>query len=451
MRFHILTLFPDMVGQALNAGILGRAAKKGVLTFDVVNIRDHTLDKHGKTDDYPYGGGAGMLLQAQPVFDAWKSAEGAEKSVRTIYVTPQGVPFSQKLAQELSRERELIFLCGHYEGVDERVLEEVVTDFVSIGDYVLTGGELPAMVMIDAVSRLVPGVLHNGFSAQTETFWNDLLEYPQYSRPETWHGKTVPPVLRSGDHRKIAQWRLDRARERTARFRPDLLEKYRQKQEIIRVLSSRKREYIHMIAALGQGLGEPLYFGGGELLIHLPQSRLCMLAAVPEAAGGLPALQGEGCFDRIPQDTKWLIVQGEARLRQAEDLLGMEVSGGFRQAYASRKEALPVRHKDIRFLEGKWEGEKLRAETLYGAFVEGTLAGCAALYEDGSLGTLSLQEEYRGTGIEEALMAYAINRAKERGWIPFCRIFQGEEASLELVRKLGLNLSRDTIWWMKRR
>ena len=230
MKFHVLTLFPEMVEQGLHHSILGRAAEKGQLSFHMVNIREYTRDKHGKVDDYPYGGGAGMLMQAQPVYDAYLSVaagslepqgEGSDmdgfvlpacpagRRIRTIYVTPQGRTFTQEMARELAQEEELVFLCGHYEGIDERVLEEIVTDYVSLGDYVLTGGELPAMVMIDAVARLVPGVLHNGESAETESFHNHLLEYPQYSRPEIWHGRPVPEVLLSGNHKKIEAWRLE--------------------------------------------------------------------------------------------------------------------------------------------------------------------------------------------------------------------------------------------------
>ena len=228
MRFHILTLFPEMVDICLHASILGRAEKSGCISFHTVNIRDYTTDKHKKVDDYTYGGGAGMLMQAQPVYDAWLSVHAEEKKrIRTVYVTPQGRTFTQDTARELAREEELIFLCGHYEGVDERVLEEVAKDSISIGDYVLTGGELPAMVMIDAIARLVPGVLHNDTSAETESFQNGLLEYPQYSRPPVWNGREVPAVLLSGNHAKIAQWRLEQAEKRTRERRPDLYERYR--------------------------------------------------------------------------------------------------------------------------------------------------------------------------------------------------------------------------------
>ena len=205
MKFHVLTLFPEMITNGLNTSITGRAIAQGYISLNAVNIREYTEDKHGKVDDYPYGGGAGMLMQAQPVYDAYRAVT-QEKKIRTVDVTPQGTTFSQKIAKELAGEEELVFLCGHYEGIDERVLEEIVTDYISIGDYVLTGGELPAMVMIDAVSRLVPGVLNNELSAETESFHNDLLEYPQYSRPEVWHGKPVPKVLLSGNHRNIRKW-----------------------------------------------------------------------------------------------------------------------------------------------------------------------------------------------------------------------------------------------------
>ena len=231
VNFHIMTLFPEMVLQGLHTSILGRAVKQGHISIEAVNIRDYTQDKHGKVDDYTYGGGAGMLMQAQPVYDAYQAVAGRipqGKKKRVIYVSPQGNTFHQTMAQELAMEEELIFLCGHYEGVDERVLEEIVTDEISLGDYVLTGGELAAMVMVDAIARLVPGVLHNDESAVTESFGNGLLEYPQYSRPEIWHDKRVPAVLLSGDHAKVDAWRLEQSLIRTQKRRPDLYERYQE-------------------------------------------------------------------------------------------------------------------------------------------------------------------------------------------------------------------------------
>ncbi|MCI6464070.1 MAG: tRNA (guanosine(37)-N1)-methyltransferase TrmD [Faecalicatena sp.] len=226
MNFHILTLFPDMVMDGLNTSIIGRAVNNGLLSIEAVNIRDYAFNKHQSVDDYPYGGGAGMLMQAEPVYQAYEAVAGKlGRKPRLVYLSPQGQTFNQQMAEELAQEEELILLCGHYEGIDERVLEEIVTDYVSIGDYVLTGGELPAMVMVDAISRLVPGVLHNDVSAEFESFQDNLLEYPQYSRPEVWHDKSVPKVLLSGHHANIEKWRREQSILRTKKRRPDLLEK----------------------------------------------------------------------------------------------------------------------------------------------------------------------------------------------------------------------------------
>lgn len=239
MNFHILTLFPEMVMNGLNTSITGRAIANNLLSIEAINIRDYAFNKHHSVDDYPYGGGAGMLMQAEPVYQAYQAVvdkiqqrkendecqDQETKRPRVVYLSPQGATFSQTMAEELAQEEDLVLLCGHYEGIDERVLEEIVTDYVSIGDYVLTGGELPAMVMVDAISRLVPGVLHNDVSAEFESFQDNLLEYPQYSRPEEWHGKKVPPVLMSGHHANIEKWRREQSLLRTMERRPDLFEK----------------------------------------------------------------------------------------------------------------------------------------------------------------------------------------------------------------------------------
>ena len=226
MQFYIMTLFPEMVMQGLSTSIIGRAVNKGLLSIEAVNIRDYAFNKHSSVDDYPYGGGAGMLMQAEPVYQCYRALEEKmNKKPRVVYLSPQGKTFNQTMAEEFAQEEELVFLCGHYEGIDERVLEEIVTDYVSIGDYVLTGGELPAMIMVDAISRLVPGVLHNDVSAEFESFQDNLQEYPQYSRPEMWHDKKVPEVLMSGHHANIEKWRREQSVIRTARNRPDLLEK----------------------------------------------------------------------------------------------------------------------------------------------------------------------------------------------------------------------------------
>jgi tRNA (guanine37-N1)-methyltransferase len=226
MNYHVLTLFPEMIEQGLNTSILGRAREKNLITLQTTNIRDFSENKHLKVDDYPYGGGAGMVMQAGPVYKAYehvKNQVGSEKPLRVIYLTPQGKVFTQAMAEEFAKEENLVFLCGHYEGIDERVLEKIVTDNVSIGDYVLTGGELPSMVIMDAISRLVPGVLNNDVSAEIESFHDNLLEYPQYTRPEEFMGEKVPEVLLSGHHGNIDKWRREQSVIRTAQRRPDLL------------------------------------------------------------------------------------------------------------------------------------------------------------------------------------------------------------------------------------
>ena len=226
MNFHVLTLFPEMIEQGMHTSIIGRAIAGGYLSIDAINIRDYAFNKHQKVDDYPYGGGAGMLMQAEPVYLAYESIQKKlGYRPRVVYLTPQGEVFHQTMAKELAKEKDLVFLCGHSEGIDERVLDEIVTDYVSIGDYVLTGGELPAMVMMDSISRMVPGVLSNQESGETESFAENLLEYPQYSRPEEWHGQKVPPVLLSGHHANIEAWRREQSILRTAKRRPDLLKK----------------------------------------------------------------------------------------------------------------------------------------------------------------------------------------------------------------------------------
>lgn len=232
MNFHILSLFPEMIMNGLNTSITGRAIEKGIISINAVDIRDYAQNKHMKVDDYPYGGGAGMVMQAPPVCLACEAVETQiGHKPRVVYVTPQGHTFNQTMAEEFAKEQDLVILCGHYEGIDERALELVVTDYVSIGDYVLTGGELPAMVMVDAISRLVPGVLNNDVSAEFETFHDNLLEYPQYTRPEEFRGMKVPEVLLSGHHGNIEKWRLEKSIERTRKFRPDLYEKYEKEKQ----------------------------------------------------------------------------------------------------------------------------------------------------------------------------------------------------------------------------
>lgn len=236
MNFYVLTLFPEMIEGGMKVSVIGRALERGIISLTTINIRDFAGNKHGKVDDYPYGGGAGMVMQPGPVYEAYlhaielikerrklKHKEKLSRMPRVIYLTPQGSVFKQRIAQDFSKEEDIILLCGHYEGIDERVLDMIVTDNISIGDYVLTGGEMPAMVLMDSIARLVPGVLNNETSAETESFSENLLEYPQYTRPVTFMEQTVPEVLLSGHHENIASWRKEQALKRTMIRRPDLL------------------------------------------------------------------------------------------------------------------------------------------------------------------------------------------------------------------------------------
>ena len=245
MNFFVLTLFPEMITDTLSHSITGRAIKDGKINVEAVNIRDFSKNKQKHVDDYPYGGGAGMVMQPQPVYDAYKSIEQkAGENTRVVYMTPQGKTFNQKMAEDFSKEENIIFLCGHYEGIDERVIEEIVTDEVSMGDFVLTGGELASIMMIDAISRLVPGVLGKEESFQDESFSDNLLEYPQYTRPAEFMGKKVPDVLLSGHHGNIAKWRREQSIIRTIEKRPDLIKNAELSKKDIQFIEKIGKSYI---------------------------------------------------------------------------------------------------------------------------------------------------------------------------------------------------------------
>lgn len=232
MRFDVMTLFPQMIEAVAGESILGRAMESGLIQVNAVNIRDFSANKHKKVDDYPYGGGNGMVMMPQPIFDAYSHiTQGLDYKPRTIYMSPQGKVLTQQLAQELAASRHLIILCGHYEGVDERVLDSLVDEEISIGDYVLTGGELPALVMIDSISRLIPGVLSNEESHCDESHSEGLLEYPQYTRPYEYQGQKVPDILMTGHHANIQQWRRMQSLKRTRDKRPDLFARLDLKKE----------------------------------------------------------------------------------------------------------------------------------------------------------------------------------------------------------------------------
>lgn len=456
MKFHVLTLFPEMIEQGLAPSIIGRAVEKNILSLNAVNIRDFSVEKHSKVDDYTYGGGAGMLIQAQPVYDAWKSVAG-DRKVRTVYVTPQGKPFTQKMAREFARETELIFLCGHYEGIDQRVLDETVTDYVSIGDYVLTGGELPAMVMIDAIARLVPGVLGNDASAEDESFFNDLLEYPQYSRPEVWHDKKVPDVLLSGNHKNIVAWRLDQAKEKTQRVRPDLYAKYQQKQELIRKLSKQKRNNIHLMESLSRGLGEILFMQGEEVIIQDDDAATTFLYTEDKR-------MSEVMQAALPPQASLILANNKELSDQLQEQ-GWHLIGACSQYLYTAKEPLPVKYKNIRQLtlddleyvnqhyhyeEREYLARRIWAGLMFGAYDGDRLVGFIGVHGEGSGGMLYVDREYRRQGIAESLEAYLLNRCIERGWIPYGHVMEGNEASELLQEKMGLYKASKKLYWLDR-
>lgn len=468
MNFHVLTLFPEMILNGLSASILGKAQEKKLISVDAVDIRDFSADKHKKVDDYPYGGGAGLLMQAQPVYDAYQHlVKGIGKKVRTIYLTPQGKIFNQRMAEELAKEEELVFLCGHYEGIDERVLEEVVTDYVSLGDFVLTGGELPAMIMIDAIARLIPGVLHNEGSATDESFSGYLLEYPQYTRPEIFLGKSVPKPLLSGNHKEIREWRRKAAEERTKLRRPDMYASYEKLLVCKSDLQKKKLHHIGMIELITRGQAELLYHDSQGTLLRDRVSGICMLTVINKESG-IKILREifESERDTLFKDSiTGFITHQEFMNGFVKEFFDMkQISGCVQQVY-TRKEALPK--KDIRICrldlayldiiqkaytltDGEYLKERLLAGVMYGAFLDDKLVGFIGEHQEGSMGMLYVFPDFRRRGIAKALETDQINRTLQKGFIPYCQVKEQNEISMCLQEKLGLYSAKDMIWWLEK-
>lgn len=502
MRFHILTLFPEMVMNGLLTSITGRAVKQNKIAIEATNIRDYTLDKHAKVDDYPYGGGAGMLMQAQPVYDAYQSIadkipEGAKK--RVVYVTPQGTPFTQQMAKEFAKSDDLILLCGHYEGIDERVLEEIVTDYVSIGDYVLTGGELASMVIVDAVARMVPDVLNNDQSAETESFHGNLLEYPQYSRPEVWHDKKVPQVLLSGNQKKINEWRLEQSVIRTQERRPDLYAKYEELQECKKCMMRQKLLHIDMIELINRGRARIVYHDADEILLrdmisgNYFHTRMAEVPRIKEPSNVQACDLGEDANRPVElqnwDTAEWKLPQEISKgerieciaIHQREMVPFMEKYFHLKtdmeciQGAYTRKEKLPVRglygpdgrgengfsirtltEEFIPFVaehyseigSPEYVTERILHGAVYGAFYEEKIVGFIADHEEGSIGMLYVLPEYRKRHIAMALETYCMNLAVERGEIPYGQVVLGNEASIRLQEKMGICFAKGTVVWM---
>lgn len=418
MKFHVMTLFPEMIMQGMNTSITGRAMEQNLIGVNAVNIRDYARDKHHKVDDYTYGGGAGMLMQAQPVYDAWESITGGKK-VRCVYMTPQGKTFTQSMAREFAKEEELILLCGHYEGIDERVLDEIVTDRVSIGDYVLTGGELPAMIVMDAVSRLIPGVLNNEASAQTESFHNDLLEYPQYSRPEEWHGKIVPDVLLSGNHKNICAWRLEESKKRTFSYRPDLYEKYLIKERLFKQLSRNKRNHIHLMENLTRGLVRVEYEKGKNCLLYNEEHRLVFMHAEN-------ASTAQKLLEYIPKEALRIYTCEEHSRQAVANIHGINSCHEYGMALYTQKVSLTVKYKDIRSIEAE--------NPMFGAYQGDKLLGSIAIMPDGSMGVPKICCDTNNMEVSKALVAYLSNRCIQNMQTPFMFYPMGD-ARMEMIQK----------------
>lgn len=479
MNFHILTLFPEMVMSGLMTSITGRAVKENKIGIEAVNIRDYTEDKNGRVDDYPYGGGAGMLMQAQPVYDACQSVlqklpEHARR--RVIYVTPQGEPFSQKKAKELSDCDELLLLCGHYEGIDERVLEEVVTDYVSIGDYVLTGGELAAMVIVDAVARLVPSVLHNDQSAETESFHGNLLEYPQYSRPEVWHGKEVPSVLLSGNRKKIEGWRKEQAVQRTKERRPDLYEKYRVLEECRTFLMKQKLLHIDMIECINRCRAEVLYWDGEEILLRETESGV-FFHTMEKSEYKVSRKVTDILLEEGKKESICLVLHQKELVPWVERNLSLRNSVTCLQAVCTRRERLPVRglyradtfetmngcrirtleQAQLPYVMANYDGElseeyfrdRIAKGQMKGAFLGEQLAGFIGLHDEGSIGMLWIAPGHRHEKLGQALETVMVNEGLEKGEIPYGQIRPENQPSIALQEKLGLCLSKTPVYWME--
>ncbi len=471
MNFYVLTLFPDMVSDGLSSSIIGRARENGSILVEAVNIRDFTEDKHKKTDDYPYGGGAGLLMQAQPVFDAHQYIAGkigSERPVRTVYLTPQGRTFNQQMAEEMAKEENLIFLCGHYEGIDERALEEVVTDYVSLGDFVLTGGELPAMVMIDTIARLVPGVLHNDASASEESFSGYLLEYPQYTRPEVWREKKVPEVLLTGDHKKIREWRKQMAEDRTRERRPDLFARYEKLLNCHEKLRKDKLHHAGMLELIARGQAELLFDGEEGILLQDKKSGVFMLTVKDREAGERILDEVFGKEDipaSIPVQKDMFVVHQEYMVPIVVKRFDLKLWSGCYILSYTRKESLPKKDADIRRLDMSYLGavtshykvadeneiaERLSGGNIFGIFVAGRLAGFIGEHTDGSMGMLEVFPEYQRQGLAAALVTDLANRTLQKGYMPFGYVKEDNTASLCLQEKMGFYRAKEKVWWLVR-
>lgn len=472
MRITILTLFPEMFEGFLTTSIIKKARLKGLAEIEAIDIRAFTEDKHNRVDEYPFGGGQGMIMKCQPVLDCLKSVR--TPSSKVLLMAPTGQQFTQAKARELQKQEHLILLCGHYEGFDARI-REYADEEISIGDYVLTGGELPAMVMIDAISRMVPGVLANGESGETESFEGDLLEYPQYSRPEEWHGKQVPKVLLSGNQRKIAEWRRQEAERRTQERRPDLYAGYERLMSCKKVLAGDKLLHVDMTELIARGQARLVFAEGKNICLQDKVSGAYFHTAEDIKAGCrmLEILHGDA-----GEESGLLVLHQEFMTEPTEKYLGFRTAMTCNQIVYTKHEKLPV--TGLYRMDGKpaengvvirpltmehldavvrdyntisdeaYVTDRIKKGALFGAFVDGQLAGFIGMHAEGGIGMLFVSPEYRRRRIGMALETYMINLGLERGERPYGQVEIGNDASKGLQEALGLCFSKGRIYWMER-
>ena len=451
MKFTVLTLFPEFVKNALNTSILGKAGQKGLLSFNVVNIRDFSADKNKRVDDYTYGGGAGMLMQAQPVYDAYKSC--TKDNARTIYVSPKGKRFTQQDAEALSNEKNIVFICGHYEGIDERALEKIGAESYSIGDYVLTGGELPALVMIDAIARLCPGVLGNDSSSEEESFNNDLLEYPQYTRPEEWEGMSVPQVLLTGDPKQVKAWRLEKSKEITAKVRPDLYDRYEKRCAVLDKLLKDKRNNIQMIEQIRRGIGEIISYD--PLIIVNNMDRVAL-------TGQEADISADDLLSILPPHIRQVVTTEELAKKLLIDER-FELSCSIINCVYTEKVHRKISNKDIRplgidslgYVEEHYDlggkdyvRNRIESGEMFGIYDNGVLAGFIGRHGEGSIGLLYVDEAFRGKGYAQDLESFMFNRALERGETPYGQVKIENDISFSLQDKLGVYTGDKVFCWI---
>ena len=462
MQIEIATLFPEMCEAVLSESIIGRARAAGHISVRCWNIREYTLDKHRRVDDVPYGGGRGMVMQADPIYrcyDAVQQDIGAKPHV--IYMSPKGRVLDQQRALELSVMPHIFVLCGHYEGVDQRILDEIVDEEISIGDYVLTGGELPALVLVDTVARMVPGVLPENLCFEDESHFGGLLEYPQYTRPEVWEGKKVPDILLSGDHARIDKWRLEKSEERTKARRPDLYEKYDLPGRALEYLLKDKMLHMDMIEDIRRGKADILAVREDGVLTKDRSGGAYRITAKTKDAGErlLSLTDPTGAVYVCHQ--KFVLTSILERFglknfnecyqviypkKKAPDLPEPDEAVEIREldeTYAANVEAHYHLYHDEAYIR-----ERIASRQMIGAFLDGELAGFAGVHNDGGMGMLEVLEPFRKRGIGSLLEAEMIRRELAAGHVPYAHVFVENEISVALQKKSGMRFAPGSVFWV---